>query len=135
MSEITEILTAFGFTAGDAKKIAVQVEENGLSLEDVQAWIDEAQASNSLHNPHGFVRARLQDGDKMPSLQPLERRHVHRQRYKTQFSHAYPDTPHNEPDLTQTCTCGKAFWKTSFCEHCGKCPDCCTCASTDTHKE
>lgn len=135
MSEVTQILKAFGFTARDAKKIAVQAEENGLSVEDVQAWIDEATASTSLHNPYGFVRARLQDGDKMPSLQPLERRHVHRQRYKAQFAHAYPNTPHNEPDITQTCACGQPVWKDRICPDCGLCPACCTCPSTDTHKE
>jgi len=135
MDEVTSLLHAFGFTARDAHKIARQVEKNGLSLEDVKAWVDEANNSTSLLNPLGFVRARLQDGDKAPARVPLERRHLDRHRYLTQWNVRRSHQSLSTAMITQTGTCGHVCWKDRICADCGQCPTCCTCASTDIDKE
>ena len=81
MNDIAALLTDFGFTARDAVKIAHRAHENGLALEHVQAWIHEAEQSTSLHNPHGFVRARIEDGDKIVRRPEGDPHTTDRQRY------------------------------------------------------
>ena len=81
MNQTAQVLNDFGFTARDAKRIAERAQKNGLSLADIQAWIDEAQASTSLHNPLGFVRARLQDGDRLPPAARPDCHQTNRRRY------------------------------------------------------
>lgn len=135
MNEVITLLKAFGFTARDAKKVAARALENNLELPDIQAWIDEARSSTSLHNPLGFVRARLQDGDKLPDRSAADCRHIHRQRYQDQFSHLPTYAATHVHAITRTCTCGHVFWIDSFCEDCDLCPLCCKCDPKDLDKE
>lgn len=86
MDAITDLLQGFGFTRRDARKIAQKARENDLTLTDVQAWIDEADASTSLTNPQGFVRARIQDGDKAPPRSTVGLPHHRRYKYGSRFT-------------------------------------------------
>ena len=135
MNKSIALLTDFGFTKKDAQKIAKRAHENRLTLADIQAWINEAMSSRSLHNPMGFVRARLQDGDKLRSPQVTDPHRAHRQYYKTQFNHLHPNQADTQPDLTQICTCGRAVWKDRICKDCGLCPKCCQCSPENIDKE
>lgn len=129
------LLKAFGFTARDAKKITRQVEKNGLAIEDVQAWIDEAQASTSLNNPLGFVRARLQDGDKLPQHITVDPHIIQRHHYQGWTAHLNNHAAGANRVATQTCACGRVVWQTSICEACGLCRACCTCTPENLDEE
>lgn len=85
MDAITGILQDFGFTKRDANKIAQQAYQNDLTVDDVQAWIDEAETSTSIYNPCGFVRARIEDGDKLPPRAAADCHHRRRYKYGSQF--------------------------------------------------
>lgn len=135
MNDTATLLADFGFTARDAVKIARRAHENGLTLEHVQAWIHEAQRSTSLHNPHGFVRARIEDGDKMVR-RPEGHPHItDRQRYLAWS----PDPRSSRPKLRfpprQTCACGRVVYATRICPHCRTCPTCCTCRLEEPTEE
>jgi len=135
MNETATLLTNFGFTARDAVKIAHRAHENGLTLEHVQAWISEAQQSTSLYNPRGFVRARIEDGDKMVRRPEVDPHITDRQHYKDWS----PNSPSPRPKLrfppTQTCTCGRVVYETRICPDCGTCPTCCTCELEEPTEE
>ena len=130
MNDTATLLISFGFTARDAIKIARCAHEKGLTLEHVQAWIHEAEQSTSLYNPHGFVRARIEDGDKMVRRPEGDPHIANRQRYlgwsprrlHIRFQRSYP--------LTQACACGRVVYATHICPDCGTCPTCCTCDPT-----
>ena len=135
MNETATLLHNFGFPTKLAKSLADIAYGNGLSLANVQAWIDEARSSTSLTNPLGFVRARLQDGDKLPEEAPVDCHVTQRHRFHIQFHRAYPKSSNHLSVTTQTCTCGQVVWKDRICENCGLCPACCQCDLEDTHKE
>lgn len=61
-----ETLTRFGFSMRDAQSIIQAAHSNGLTEADIEAWIDHASNSNSIHNPQGFVRSRITAGAKPP---------------------------------------------------------------------
>jgi len=87
MNDTATLLRDFGFTIEASKKIARSAHKNNLTPADVQAWIDEARSSTSLHNPLGFVRARLQSGDKLPPRSSTDPHTTSRHHYVTQFTH------------------------------------------------
>lgn len=135
MNEIAALLIEFGFTATDAPKIARRAHQNALTLADVQAWIDEAYRSRSIHNPRGFVRARIRSGDKIVSWPAADCHHTNRrtsahdrQRYANWLPG--PRTP-----ITHTCACGRVVYASHICPDCGTCPTCCTCDLANQHKE
>jgi len=135
MNETATLLNDFGFTASAAAKIAHRAHENGLTLEHVQAWIHEAEQSTSLYNPQGFVRARLEAGDK-PALRPQGDPHItDRKRYLgwTPVSHRPTLPRHLQP--TQICTCGRVIYAAHICPDCDTCPKCCTCYLEEPNKE
>jgi len=113
MNPTASLLTDFGFTPRDAIKIARRARENDLTLAHVQAWIHEAQQSTSLYNPRGFVRARIEDGDK---------------------TLCRPKGPGHH-SLTHTCTCGRIVYASHICLDCDRCPTCCTCEPDPPLKE
>lgn len=67
MKTITTLLTEFGFTRRTATVLSQSANKHGLTPKDVLAWITEARSSTTLHNPRGFVRARIVDGDSPPT--------------------------------------------------------------------
>lgn len=105
MNELANTLYHFGFTKASAIAIAARARDKGLALADAQAWIQEAQTSTSLRNPLGFVRARLQDGDKLNARAPAASHHPQ----------------------TATCKCGRLVPLIHICTDCYLCPYCCTC--------
>lgn len=135
MNEAITLLKAFGFTAREAEKIAKRAYENNLSLTDIQAWIDEAKASISLFNPRGFVRARLQDGDRLPQHITVDPHIAQRHRYQRWAAHADNRTIDTNHVATQTCTCGRVVWQTSICKDCGLCSKCCRCNPENLDEE
>lgn len=135
MIEAITLLKDFGFTAREAEKIAKRAYENNLSLTDIQAWIDEARASTSLHNPLGFVRARLQDGDKLPTHILTDPHIANRHRYQTQWDRRRARAVGSYTTTTQTCKCGHIIYKTHICPECGMCPTCCECPPEETNEE
>lgn len=135
MNEITALLAAFGFTAKDAKIIAEKAHENGLDQADVQAWIDEAQASRSLYNPLGFVRLRIQDGDRLTGQAAAGRHHADRQRYKTLWDPTSVSLHGHFNHATRTCECGRVVYATRFCPECDLCPTCCECQPAGPDEE
>lgn len=135
MSETTTLLTAFGFTAKDAKIIADQALGHDLTPADVQAWIEEAQTSTTLHNPLGFVRARLRDGDKLPAIDVADCHQIQRHRYLDWGRGIHANRPGTSPHPIQACACGHVVWKSSLCHTCGLCPSCCKCPLAEIDKE
>lgn len=135
MNEMAALLIQFGFTLRDAGRITQSAQENNLALADVQAWIDEARASTSLHNPRGFVRARIQDGDKLVHRSEGDPHITDRHRYLTQWSLPLTQAKITTRALTQTCTCGRVVYVDRVCEECGLCPTCCECEPADQDKE
>ena len=135
MNAIATLLVDFGFTLRDAGRITECAHENGLDLADVQAWIDEARSSTSLHNPRGFVRARIQDGDKPPPAVAADCHHTPYRRYKSQRFYVHTFPPSGAKAITQTCKCGRVVYKTHFCNECGLCPTCCECEPPNPDKE
>ena len=113
MNEIAALLVEFGFTLRDAGRVTRSAHQNNLTLADVQAWIDEARASTSLHNPRGFVRARIQDGDKT----------------------AHRSAAARHQSLTHTCACGRVVYASHICPDCGTCPKCCACEPAEPNNE
>lgn len=113
MTKDQDLLTSFGFTTRAACQIIVAAYHKGLTYSDIKAWITEAESSTSIINPLGFVRSRLQNGDKPP-----------------------PVTTTASPHLaTQICTCGRLVPATHICPDCHLCPTCCTCDLPNSHKE
>jgi len=84
-TDARELLTEFGYDAHTACLIAAQARRHSLTHADIEAWIAEATASHSLTNPLGFVRARIQGGDKPPSSSASRSIHENRQRYVSKF--------------------------------------------------
>lgn len=105
MSDMTDLLNNFGFSIQDSHNIEVMAYRRNLTLADVQAWINEATHSKTITNPCGFVRSRIQTGDKTPALGRRPRTHL----------------------STFTCTCGRVIATPQACPNCDKCPHCCTC--------
>lgn len=157
MNDAAALLFAFGFTTRDAARIAERALANDLNLTDIQAWIDEAQRSTSLNNPLGFVRARLQSGDKVPSRPAADCRHgsrrssySDRQRYAewirkdiassrrtSQLDRQRDDEQIRNPprSAVQTCRCGRVVYATRLCPECDRCPTCCECVPADQPDE
>lgn len=135
MDAVLTLLTAFGFTAAAAKIIAQQAYNHGLTTPDVQAWINEAQASTSLTNPLGFVRARLQAGETLPERSLDDRHILQRHRYQQWASHSNRSQAGPHRAATQACSCGRVVWQDTLCENCGLCSKCCTCEPLDLNKE
>lgn len=135
MNDTATLLIAFGFTARDAIKIARRAHENDLTLEDVQDWIDEARQSTSLYNPGGFVRARLEDGDKIVRRPDGDPYIANRQRHLRWSTTSRSRTPRPHPPLTQACTCGRVVYATHICPDCAACPTCCTCPVEEPTEE
>lgn len=79
------LLTHFGYDGHTARLIAAHARRNKLTYADIEAWIAEAYTSQTIHNPLGFVRARIQRGDKPPSPSASRSTHDDRQRYVSQF--------------------------------------------------
>lgn len=135
MNDTATLLHTFGFTTRDAVKIASRAHDKGLTLDHVQAWIDEAQGSTSIYNPLGFVRARLEDGDK-PVRPPAGDPHVvNRQRYVDWARHTRFRPAYRSKHTVQTCACGIVVYTTRLCPDCGTCAKCCTCDQADPNKE
>lgn len=82
---IRKILTDFGYDGHTACVVAAQARRHDLTQADIEAWIVEATTSATIHNPLGFVRARIQGGDKPPSSSASRSTHHDRQRYISQF--------------------------------------------------
>jgi hypothetical protein len=135
MMEAIALLKDFGFTARDAPKIAERAYENNLTLADIQAWIDEARTSTSLNNPLGFVRARLQEGDRLPVPMLSDPHTTNRHRYVTQWAVRHGQLSVRTTPITQTCTCGRVTWADRFCEDCGLCSTCCKCPPEEINEE
>lgn len=81
MKDLVGILVEFGFTLKTAGELAQRALDNGLTPDDVRAWIREARISHSLYNPLGFVRVRLEDGDKPPTTPTTASLASNRNRY------------------------------------------------------
>lgn len=103
MNQVHELLTAFGYDERTTRLLATAATKHGLTADHVAGWIEEAKNSHLLNNPPGFVRAKIQNGDKPPS--PASREHHHdprrqsrkaRHRYLTQFP-AYCPRCNNSP--------------------------------------
>lgn len=135
MNDTATLLLNFGFTARDAVKIARRAHENGLTLEHVQAWIREAEQSTSLHNPHGFVRARIEDGDKLPPQHKVDPHISDRHRYVTEWAVHRGQLSITTRPVTQTCTCGRVVYASHICPDCATCPTCCTCQPAEPNEE
>jgi hypothetical protein len=122
-----EMLQAFGYDSKTAQQLSTAATRKGLNVEDVQAWIEEAQGSHSLNNPLGFVRARLQDGDKPPAS--CARPCHERQRYTSQLPgickecHTRPCicnwNPAEEPLFVFLFRVYGRGTKLFWCDHCG----------------
>jgi len=82
---IQELLIGFGYDTHTARLVADQARKHGLSPADVAAWIEEARASHTIKNPHGFVRASITRGDKPPLRSSSRSAHQSRHRYASQF--------------------------------------------------
>lgn len=130
MNDMAALLTDFGFTAKDAKKIAQTAHENGLTPDHVQAWISEAEQSTSLYNPHGFVRARIEDGDKLVRRPEGDAHITNRNRYLQWSAASRFPRPKLRFPPTQTCACGRVVYETRICPDCSTCPTCCNCEVT-----
>jgi len=78
---IRKILTDFGYDDHTACLIASYARRHDLTQADIEAWITEASTSQTIRNPLGFVRARIQRGDKPPSSRSIISTHEDRQRY------------------------------------------------------
>jgi len=83
---IRKILTNFGYDTHTACVVAAQARRHNLTQADIEAWIVEASTSLTIHNPRGFVRARIQGGDKPPSSSTSRSTHADRHRYLVQFA-------------------------------------------------
>lgn len=83
---IRKILTDFGYDGHTACLVAAQARRHELTQADIEAWIAEASISHTIQNPLGFVRARIQGGDKPPSSSASRSTHADRNRYLTQFA-------------------------------------------------
>ena len=59
-------LSAFGFENQDSQTIATEALQAGLTVRDVEAWIEYVHAQSGLTNPEGFLRSRLRAGQKPP---------------------------------------------------------------------
>ena len=88
-NETRELLISFGYDGHTACLVAAQARRHNLTHDDITAWIAEARASHTIHNPLGFVRARIQGGDKPPSSSASRSTHDDRQRYVS--DHFCPD--------------------------------------------
>lgn len=84
-----DLLTGFGYDAHTACLIASYARRHDLTHADIEAWIVEATTSQTIRNPLGFVRARIQGGDKPPPPRTSRSTHADRQRYVS--SHFCPD--------------------------------------------
>lgn len=84
-TETRELLTDFGYDPHTACLIAAQARRHKLTYDDIEVWIAEAYTSKTIRNPLGFVRARIQGGDKPPSSRTAGSTHADRQRYVSQF--------------------------------------------------
>ncbi len=80
-TETRKILTDFGYDEHAARLIASYAHRHDLTQADIENWIVEAQTSQTITNPLGFVRARIQGGDKLPSSRTAVSTHADRQRY------------------------------------------------------
>lgn len=85
-TDTRKLLTDFGYDAHTACLVAAQARRHNLTHADIEAWIIEARTSHTIHNPLGFVRARIQNGDKPPSSNASRSTHANRSRYLTQFA-------------------------------------------------
>lgn len=85
-TETRDLLTGFGYDAHTACLIMSYARRHELTYADIEAWIVEATTSQTIRNPLGFVRARIQGGDKPPSLSVSRSTHDDRRRYLTQFA-------------------------------------------------
>lgn len=135
MSKTAALLFDFGFPTKLAKRLADTAHTNGLDQADVQDWLDEARSSHTLNNPLGFVRARLQEGDKLPKKIRVDPHIARRHRYLSWTAHLNGRAANPSRIATQTCVCGHVVWKTSICSDCGLCPTCCQCEPTDLDEE
>jgi len=88
-TDTRETLIEFGYDAHTACLIASYARRHKLTQTDVEAWIVEAQTSQTIRNPLGFVRARIQGGDKPPRPEALRSTHEDRHRYVSE--HFCPD--------------------------------------------
>lgn len=84
-TETRELLIHFGYDGHTACLIAAHARRHSLTYADIEAWIAEAYTSQTIRNPLGFVRARIQGGDKPPSSSTSRSTHADRQRYVSQF--------------------------------------------------
>jgi hypothetical protein len=85
-NDTRDLLTGFGYDEHTACLIASYARRHDLTHADIEAWIVEATTSQTIRNPLGFVRARIQGGDKPPSLSVSRSTHADRNRYLTQFA-------------------------------------------------
>jgi hypothetical protein len=83
-TDTRDLLTGFGYDGHTACLIASYARRHELTYADIEAWIVEAQTSRTIRNPLGFVRARIQGGDKPPSSSTSRSTHADRRRYLTQ---------------------------------------------------
>lgn len=85
-TDTRDLLTGFGYDGHTACLIASYARRHDLTHADIEAWIIEARTSHTIHNPLGFVRARIQNGDKPPHPDASRSTHHDRTRYLTQFA-------------------------------------------------
>jgi hypothetical protein len=64
---VVEALSAFGFKKQDSQTIAAEALQAGLTVRDVEAWIEYVHGQSGLTNPRGFLRSRLRTGQKPPA--------------------------------------------------------------------
>lgn len=62
----TELLIYFGFDQNSARTVAAAAAINKLTFSDISAWIEHIDASTTIRNPCGFLRAVIQSGDLPP---------------------------------------------------------------------
>lgn len=84
-NETYKLLIRFGYDSHTVALLTAQAHHHNLTHADIAAWIVEAQTSRTINNPLGFVRARIQGGDKPPSSSASRSTHADRQRYVSQF--------------------------------------------------
>ena len=69
---VVGLLSGFGFKTADSEVIAQETLRAGLTVDDVEAWLDYVRQQGNLTNPKGFLRTRLRRGEKAPVEQDAQ---------------------------------------------------------------